>query len=109
MDKFETLNEKIAALGSEIELLELRKKTLEAQRQKVCPHKRIERSGGEEWYDYFEKNNHGYNPYILRCLDCGLSGSSNRYDNGKENKDYPIYEGLSELVKIRSVIVRQNG
>ena len=106
MDKFETLNEKIAALGSEIELLESRKKTLEVQRQKVCSHKRIERSGGGEWFDYYERNNHGYNPYVLRCLDCGLSGRSNRYENGKENKDYTIYEQLSELVRIRSVIVR---
>lgn len=101
MGKFEILSKRIDTLKDRIKLLDLKKKVLEGARQEVCLHKSIKRSGGEDWFDYYERPNHGHNSWVLECLDCGLFGTSNRYNGEEENPRYPIYEMLDKIYRCR--------
>jgi hypothetical protein len=97
MVTFEILNNKISSIDAKIRKLNLDKNNLIELRQKVCKHVHIEQSGGGEWWDYATPpKDHGYYPFVLSCLDCGLSGKD---DYKQEN-----YKILDDLVNLRRVI-----
>ena len=105
-NKFMELSENIIFLDNKIESLKSEKKSLELERREFCSHEKIEQSGGKEWFDYYEMPNHGMTDLVLRCLDCGLCGTSMRYINNEDNPNYLVYEKLHELVQKRRVIIR---
>lgn len=67
MSRLDTLTKRIARLKQDLD-------AAIQQRQEVCPHNSVERSGGGIWHDW---PLWGYSPYAVECLDCGLTYWSN--------------------------------
>ena len=68
--QFEKISKDIGKIQLSILELETQKDHLYTQRQKVCPHNKIEEGGGDKWFSYPEW---GTNPFTLRCNFCGLT------------------------------------
>lgn len=90
--QFEKLSREIGKIQSSIIELETKKGFLERERQKVCPHSRIEEGGGDKWFSYPDW---GTNPFTLRCTLCGLHGTyTHKPGTEKRLKNYELLNKL---------------
>lgn len=95
--KVEVLLKKIGSLENKKKILDGNIAILVSELQSTCPHPSIEQSGGEEWWDPLERNSHGWNPYVLKCRQCGLIGSSRSSRNeGREDEAYTVLKNIRQ-------------
>jgi len=90
--QFEKLSKEIGKIQLSIIELETQKGFLERDRQKVCPHNRIEEGRGDKWFSYPEW---GTNPFTLKCIVCGLLGKYTHMPG--QEKWLKNYEILTKL------------